>query len=109
VSAGQRGVVAAMLSLSRNLGLITGASVMGAVFALASGAVDVATAPPAAAATGMRTTFGLAAALIVAALAITARSGVRRTSGAAVLVGVAQLQRRDQHRLQRVRVDGDGR
>ena len=31
----QRGVISAMLSLSRNLGLITGASVMGAVFALA--------------------------------------------------------------------------
>ena len=34
----QRGVVSGMLNLSRNLGLITGASAMGAVFALASGA-----------------------------------------------------------------------
>ena len=32
----QRGVISGMLNLSRNLGLITGASVMGAVFALAS-------------------------------------------------------------------------
>ncbi len=32
----QRGVMSGMLSLSRNLGLITGASLMGAVFALAS-------------------------------------------------------------------------
>ena len=32
----QRGVVSGMLNLSRNLGLVTGASVMGAVFALAS-------------------------------------------------------------------------
>ena len=30
----QRGVISGMLNLSRNLGLITGASVMGAVFAL---------------------------------------------------------------------------
>jgi EmrB/QacA subfamily drug resistance transporter len=58
VSAGQRGVVAAMLSLSRNLGLITGASVMGAVFALASGARNVAAAPPAAVAAAVRITLG---------------------------------------------------
>ncbi len=32
----QRGVISGMLNLARNLGLITGASVMGAVFALAS-------------------------------------------------------------------------
>ncbi len=32
----QRGVISGLLNLSRNLGLITGASVMGAVFALGS-------------------------------------------------------------------------
>jgi predicted MFS family arabinose efflux permease len=37
VQPGQRGVISGMLTLSRNLGLVTGASVMGAVFALASG------------------------------------------------------------------------
>jgi hypothetical protein len=37
----QRGVVSGMLNLSRNLGLITGASVMGAVFAFASATNDV--------------------------------------------------------------------
>ena len=42
----QRGVISGMLSLSRNLGLITGASVMGAVFAFASAATDIATAHP---------------------------------------------------------------
>ncbi len=36
VHADQRGVVSGLLNLSRNLGGITGASVMGAVFALAS-------------------------------------------------------------------------
>jgi hypothetical protein len=59
-----------MLNLSRNLGLITGASVMGAVFALASATVDITTARPEAVATGMRITFGVAAILIVVALAV---------------------------------------
>jgi len=66
----QRGVISGMLSLSRNLGLITGASVMGAVFALASATTDIATASPEATATGMRITFAVAAVLIVVALAI---------------------------------------
>jgi len=66
----QRGVISGMLSLSRNLGLITGASVMGAVFALASATSDITTAPPEAVATGMRLTFAVAAILIVVALAI---------------------------------------
>jgi hypothetical protein len=66
----QRGVISGMLNLSRNLGRITGASVMGAVFALASATVDITTARPEAVATGMRTTFAVAAILIVVALAI---------------------------------------
>ena len=59
-----------MLNLSSNLGLITGASVMGAVFALASGAGDFTAARPAGVAMGMRVTFGVAAALVVVALVI---------------------------------------
>jgi MFS family permease len=78
VRADQRGVVAGMLSLSRNLGLVTGASVMGAVFALASGAADFATAPPEAVAAGMRITFAVAAALIVVALALATASRAGR-------------------------------
>ncbi|MEU4213249.1 MFS transporter [Streptomyces sp. NPDC026206] len=66
----QRGVTSGMLNLSRNLGLITGTSVMGAVFALASATSDVATARSEAVATGMRGTFAVAAILIVVALAI---------------------------------------
>jgi len=66
----QRGVISGMLNLSRNLGLISGASVMGAVFALASATSDIATARPEAVATGMRITFAVAAALIVTALAL---------------------------------------
>ena len=66
----QRGVVSGMLNLSRNLGLITGASVMGAVFALASATVDITAADPHAVVTGMRITFAVGAVLIVVALAI---------------------------------------
>ena len=66
----QRGVISGMLNLSRNLGLITGASVMGAVFALASATVDITTARPEAVANSMRITFAVAAILIVAAFAI---------------------------------------
>ncbi|WP_041377114.1 MFS transporter [Polaromonas naphthalenivorans] len=77
IRADQRGVISGMLSLSRNLGLITGASVMGAVFALASRAADISTARPEAVATGMRITFAVAAMLIVVALAIAVASRAR--------------------------------
>jgi EmrB/QacA subfamily drug resistance transporter len=67
----QTGVVAGMLGLSRNLGLITGVSVMGGVFAHATRVTDIMAAGAEAIATGMRVTFLVAAALIVIALAIT--------------------------------------
>lgn len=73
-TADRRGVVSGMLNLSRNLGLITGASVMGAVFAFASGTTDITTAVPMAVAAGMRITFAVAATLIVLALAIATNS-----------------------------------
>ena len=66
----QRGVVSGLLNLARNLGLITGASVMGAVFALGAAATDMMTASPEAVAAGMRITFAVATALVVAALAL---------------------------------------
>jgi len=75
--ADQRGAVSGLLNLSRNLGFITGASLMGAVFAWASGAGDVRMAPPAALAAGMRGTYALAAVLLVLAVAIAAM-GQRR-------------------------------
>jgi len=68
----RRGVISGMLNLSRNLGLITGASVMGAVFAFAAATTDITTAHPEAVATGMRSTFMVAAALIAVALALAA-------------------------------------
>ena len=54
VAAEQRGVASGLLTLSRNLGLVAGASLMGTVFALA----------------GMHLTFALATALVGAALLI---------------------------------------
>ena len=74
----RRGVVSGMLNLSRNLGLLTGASVMGAVFALASATSDIATAHPDAVAFGMRITFAVAAALIAFALVLAAASRLPR-------------------------------
>ncbi|TDR76479.1 MFS transporter [Paludibacterium purpuratum] len=66
----RRGLVSGMLNLSRNLGLITGAAVMGTIFALATATVDISSAPPAAIAGGMRFTYAIAALLIAVALAI---------------------------------------
>lgn len=66
----QRGVVSGLLSLSRNLGLITGASVMGAVFAFGSASVEITAARPEAVGAGMRITFAVAAGLIFVAIGI---------------------------------------
>nr|WP_321473932.1 MFS transporter [uncultured Paludibaculum sp.] len=78
----QRGVVSGLLNLSRNLGLITGASVMGAVFSHASGTSTITTARAADVASGMRVTFAVAAALIVVALAVAvgSQAAARRPS-----------------------------
>ncbi len=67
----QRGVISGMLSLSRNLGLITGASVLGTVFALAASTTNgIGKSQPAELAAGMRFTFGVSATVIAVALAI---------------------------------------
>lgn len=85
VAAEQRGVIAGLLSLSRNLGLVTGAAVMGAVFAFGAATADAATAGPVAVAAGMRLTFSVAAVLIAGALAIALLSQAlaRRAAAAA--------------------------
>ncbi len=88
ISPDRRGVISGMLNLSRNLGLITGASVMGAIFAFASATTDITTARPEAVAAGMRYTFAVATALIVVALAIVA-GACRRTSCDPVLAPTA--------------------
>ncbi len=66
----RRGAVSGMLSLSRNLGLITGASVMGALFAGSIGSSDVASAGSDAIATGLHFTFAAATVLILIAIMI---------------------------------------
>jgi hypothetical protein len=69
-------VISGLLNLSRNLGLITGASVMGAVFALGAAATYMMIARPAAVAAGMQLTFAVATVLIVVALAIASVSRI---------------------------------
>lgn len=66
-SVGERGVISGMLSLSRNLGLIAGASLMAGIFNWASaseagGKTD--------AASGLQLTFGIATALMLSALSV---------------------------------------
>lgn len=73
----ERGAVSGMLNLSRNLGLITGASAMGAVFAMAAGATALADAAPAQLAMGLRATFVVAAALCALAVAAVTVGGMR--------------------------------
>lgn len=73
IRADQRGVAGGLINLSRNLGLITGASLMGTVFAVGSGAADLVTARPDAVAAGMRLTFAVATGLILLALALQVR------------------------------------
>ncbi|MER9895698.1 MFS transporter [Mesorhizobium sp. M0119] len=82
VASDQRGVVSGLLNLSRNLGLITGASVMGAVFAFSSAGegTGLAVLAPAAAARGMQVTFQVATGLVLMAL-ILAIFSARTTAG----------------------------
>lgn len=63
VGADQRGVVSGMLNLARNLGLMTGASVMGAIFAFASTSRDIQWATASQISEGMRLTYAVAALL----------------------------------------------
>jgi len=82
VDGSERGVVSGMLSLSRNLGLVTGTAVMGAVFAFAVGASDVAAAAPAAVAGGMGATFAVAAGLVALAIGVAVVGDRRRRRSA---------------------------
>ena len=68
------GAMSGLLNLTRNLGLITGASLMGAVFASATSAADLSTAAPDAVAYGMQTSFAVATVMVVAAFIAVFRS-----------------------------------
>ncbi|MGK8523680.1 MFS transporter [Nocardia asteroides] len=78
VAARQRGLVSGMLNLSRNLGLITGASVMGAVFALAAGTGDVTAATPEQVARATHWSFAVAALLVTFGLVVVLLVRARR-------------------------------
>lgn len=80
IGSDQRGVISGMLNLSRNLGLITGASVMGTVFAFALGKAEITAAGSEAVAAGMRITFAVAAGLVVVAIAVSFALGTRAVS-----------------------------
>lgn len=77
VRADQRGLISGMLNLSRNLGLVSGASAMGAVFAFGSATDDIATAPAAALEAGLQWCFAVAAGLVLVALAIAVAGNLR--------------------------------
>lgn len=66
----RRGTVSGLLSLSRNIGLIAGASAMGAVFAFGVGTDDFTHVAAGPIAMGMRLTFLLAGGMMVAAILI---------------------------------------
>ncbi|MFI2477879.1 MFS transporter [Nocardia xishanensis] len=92
VAAQQRGLISGMLNLSRNLGLMTGASVMGAVFARAAGTRDVTTGTPAEIARGTHWTFAAAALLVGIGLALVL--GLRRGRGDEYVSGSRRPSRR---------------
>ena len=73
VSADQRGAVSGLLGLSRNIGLISGASVMGAVFSAGVGSTAIEEAAEAAIVDGLRITFMLGGLSILVALWCTRR------------------------------------
>jgi MFS family permease len=77
----QRGVVSGLLSLSRNLGLITGASVMGAVFVAGVGTEEVLSAGPHEIAGGLRLVFGVAVALILVAILLSLHTARTSATG----------------------------
>lgn len=73
----ERGLISGLLNLSRNLGLISGAAAMGALFAASAGQV----AEPAITSAAARLCFEVAAVLTLIALAISAGSTFARKAG----------------------------
>lgn len=67
----RRGLLAGLLNLSRNLGLIAGASLLGALFSLGAGVPAIETADRSAILDGLRLTFGVAGLTMLAALWLT--------------------------------------
>ncbi|WP_145553562.1 MFS transporter [Yersinia bercovieri] len=80
VGADQRGVISGMLNLARNLGLMTGASVMGAIFAFASASRDIQWATAAAISNGMQLTYAVAALLGATGIWVAAKNSKNRSN-----------------------------
>nr|WP_244625084.1 MFS transporter [Rhizobium daejeonense] len=70
VSKDRRGTVSGILNLSRNIGLIAGASLMGGIFALGVGTGEFTTASASAIGAGMRLTFLSAGGMMLVAIAV---------------------------------------
>lgn len=77
----QRGMISGLLGLSRNLGLMTGASVMGAVFAIAAGSADITRTAPETVGFAFSVTFQVAAGVVAFAFVL-ALAGRRTPSRA---------------------------
>ena len=71
IEATRQGLVGGLLTLSRNVGLILGASVMGTLLAAGAATSSLGTAPADAIVSGGRLSFAVAAALALGALAVT--------------------------------------
>lgn len=74
----QRGTTSGVLTLSRNIGLIAGASVMGAVFSTGVGTRNLADATAQAIGQGMQLVFLFSGAMMIAAIAINILADRRR-------------------------------
>lgn len=79
----RRGMASGLLGLSRNIGLMAGASLMGAVFAYGAGTGDFIHAAPAAISAGMQLTFLLAGGLMIGAIAVVFAGAFERRSARA--------------------------
>lgn len=73
VPADRRGTVSGLLNLSRNIGLIIGATVLGALFTYGTGFANPTEAAPAAIAAGMRLTFLTASGMMITAVLLARR------------------------------------
>ena len=80
VSPDRKGVISGMLNLSRNLGLITGASAMGAVFFLGKSLTAATSGAAEVASNGMQLTFWVAAILILTSVGLARRAHTNASS-----------------------------
>jgi len=78
-----RGLRSGLLNLSRNLGLVSGSSLMTAVFTMALGGGDISSAAPQEVSAGLRVSFAFAGLLLLAALLFS--RGRAQTAGAILL------------------------